>query len=493
MKWIVHRAHQAGPLSALGRLLFPLVAVAALRAGSTHIKWFQGSPLMRVYLRAARRQGRPGRHHLRTRDRRDRSDRRSAPARRSASRRSSPTSRSSATRSIIGTHRHRPGRLHRHLVRHRATTCVLGDERRDARPHRHRARHTEIGACEIWDGSPARKVGMVDIAALRRSPKPARCTRAAQTCLYSVLLLILLPWSACCRSSRPSGCSTASTTGSRRRGSTIRYLWHLRSWPGRPRSCWWSFTMVAHRRAALDRAAARARGPLFGPFLVLRPQMDGGAGDRGDAGNAVLALRHHLHARLVPHDGRQGSARARRSRPTSPAATTSSRSARATSSPTRSSSATRTSGAAGCAGKGDDRRLACSSATTRVVPPGAVIPDGALIGIKSKPPANDLMSGRRHLVRLAADQAADAPEVRCRRRQLDLQAAAWRKSCARVFEAVHTSFPTMLFITFGTSPSNRRPAVIDGPVWVVALGSSCALGVVIAVVHDADLRGEMAA
>jgi non-ribosomal peptide synthetase-like protein len=66
-----------------------------------------------------------------------------------------------------------------------------------------------------------------------------------------------------------------------------------------------------------------------------------------------------------------------------------------------------------------------------VVPPGAIIPAGALIGIKSKPPANELMSAGRHLVRLAADQAAGAPAVRRRRRDLDLRAAEMEKADAR--------------------------------------------------------------
>ena len=75
-----------------------------------------------------------------------------------------------------------------------------------------------------------------------------------------------------------------------------------------------------------------------------------------------------------------------------------------------------------------------------VVPPGAEIPEGALIGIKSKPPANHLMRAGRHLVRLAADQAAGAAEIRWRRRELDLRAAALEKIRARLLRGGH-DFP----------------------------------------------------
>ncbi len=60
-----------------------------------------------------------------------------------------------------------------------------------------------------------------------------------------------------------------------------------------------------HRRLPLDRPAARARGDLFGAFLVLSAQMGGDLRDRDHARDAVLALCDGLHARLVPADGRE--------------------------------------------------------------------------------------------------------------------------------------------------------------------------------------------
>jgi len=83
-----------------------------------------------------------------------------------------------------------------------------------------------------------------------------------------------------------------------------------------------------------------------------------------------------------------------------------------------------------------------------VVPPGAVIPEGALIGIKSKPPENERMS--------PGDTWFGSPPIKLPTRQkVDLGAnwtyePSWRWKLARgLFEALHTSFPSMLFITLG--------------------------------------------
>ncbi|MGX5737005.1 Pls/PosA family non-ribosomal peptide synthetase [Bosea thiooxidans] len=84
-----------------------------------------------------------------------------------------------------------------------------------------------------------------------------------------------------------------------------------------------------------------------------------------------------------------------------------------------------------------------------VVPPGAVIPDRVLIGIKSKPPANERMQ--------PGDTWFGSPPIQLPTRQkVDLGAdwtykPSFAKQLGRgVFEALHTSFPAMLFITFGT-------------------------------------------
>ncbi|MEN5082709.1 Pls/PosA family non-ribosomal peptide synthetase [Bosea sp. TWI1241] len=84
-----------------------------------------------------------------------------------------------------------------------------------------------------------------------------------------------------------------------------------------------------------------------------------------------------------------------------------------------------------------------------VVPPGTVIPDRVLIGIKSKPPASAEMQ--------PGDTWFGSPPIRLPTRQKVDLGADWTykpsfgKQFGRgVFEALHTSFPAMLFITFGT-------------------------------------------
>jgi len=85
-----------------------------------------------------------------------------------------------------------------------------------------------------------------------------------------------------------------------------------------------------------------------------------------------------------------------------------------------------------------------------VVPPGADIPANALIGIKSKPPANHLMH--------EGDTWFGSPPIKLPVRQKfdaggsnwTYEAPAWKKFARACFEAVTISMPTMLFITFGT-------------------------------------------
>ncbi|ARJ67358.1 peptide synthetase [Magnetospirillum sp. ME-1] len=84
-----------------------------------------------------------------------------------------------------------------------------------------------------------------------------------------------------------------------------------------------------------------------------------------------------------------------------------------------------------------------------VVPPGAVIPTGALIGIKSRPPANHQMS--------PGDTWFGNPPFKLPVRQRFDDVGAdwtfapplWRRVWRAVFEAFAVSLPTALFITFG--------------------------------------------
>ncbi len=84
-----------------------------------------------------------------------------------------------------------------------------------------------------------------------------------------------------------------------------------------------------------------------------------------------------------------------------------------------------------------------------VVPSGSDLPDDVLIGIKSKPPANELMS--------PGDTWFGSPPIKLPVRQrFDAGGANWtyeppmsKKILRALFEAVRSSLPTMLSITFG--------------------------------------------
>jgi non-ribosomal peptide synthetase-like protein len=85
-----------------------------------------------------------------------------------------------------------------------------------------------------------------------------------------------------------------------------------------------------------------------------------------------------------------------------------------------------------------------------IVPPGAVVPEGCLIGIKSKPPANDAMA--------PGETWFGSPPMKLPTRQkFDGVGANWtfepsrsRRLGRAIFEAFNVSLPSMLFITCGT-------------------------------------------
>jgi non-ribosomal peptide synthetase-like protein len=97
-----------------------------------------------------------------------------------------------------------------------------------------------------------------------------------------------------------------------------------------------------------------------------------------------------------------------------------------------------------------------------VVPPGTDIPAGALIGIKSKPPSNAQMS--------EGDTWFGSPPMKLPVRQKfdagqywTYEPPKWKKLARGIFEAIHISLPTMLFITFGTwAVELLAPALLAG-------------------------------
>ncbi|MCC3246978.1 amino acid adenylation domain-containing protein [Methylocystis sp. WRRC1] len=104
-----------------------------------------------------------------------------------------------------------------------------------------------------------------------------------------------------------------------------------------------------------------------------------------------------------------------------------------------------------------------------VVPPGAEIPANALIGIKSKPPENREMS--------EGDTWFGSPPIKLPVRQTfdaggaswTYQPPLWKKALRAVYEAVNVSLPTMLFMTFGTwAVESFGQKLVDGEYGAVA-------------------------
>jgi non-ribosomal peptide synthetase-like protein len=119
-----------------------------------------------------------------------------------------------------------------------------------------------------------------------------------------------------------------------------------------------------------------------------------------------------------------------------------------------------------------------------VVPPGASIPEGSLIGIKSRPPANndqmapgDIWFGSPP-IKLPVRQRFDGVGA-----NWTYQPSPWRRLGRAVFEAFSVSLPTMLFITFGTlavevlaqSVIDRDYSVLLPLFMACSVGISCAL------------------
>ncbi|CAK0769958.1 Carrier domain-containing protein [Gammaproteobacteria bacterium] len=98
-----------------------------------------------------------------------------------------------------------------------------------------------------------------------------------------------------------------------------------------------------------------------------------------------------------------------------------------------------------------------------VVPPGTVIPTGVLIGIKSKPPVNAKIQ--------AGETWFGSPPIQLPVRQTftdipthwTFEPSRARRLGRAVFEAFSLSMPTMLFITFGTLAVELfAPEILDG-------------------------------
>jgi non-ribosomal peptide synthetase-like protein len=305
---------------------------------------------------------------------------------------------------------------------------------------------SHVGEAEIWDGTPAVKTGMVDVAALPEQAQASARRRAAMTAFYVLMLLVLPPVSLL--PIFPAFWLFDQIDDWIATWSEVSYLWYLPvlTWPTsigliaitvflmaglrwlilpRVTSGSWSihsgfyarkWTVALATEVTLEtlsslfatiymRAWYRIMGARIGQGAEISTNLSGRYDLTGiGAGNFIAD-----EVIFGDEDMRRGYMRL---------------------------DMTRTG----------DQVFVGNDA---VVPPGAVIPDRVLIGIKSKPPANELMS--------AGDTWFGSPPIRLPTRQKVDLGADWTykpsigKRLARAgFEALHTSFPAMLFITFGT-------------------------------------------
>lgn len=307
--------------------------------------------------------------------------------------------------------------------------------------------HTVVGASESWDGSPARKVGMVDPSHL---PAPARASvrrRAAMAVLYCIALLVVPPISllpifpAFYLFDRLDAVISDYTD--------VSYLWYLPAltWPT-------AFMLIlvtvgfiaAIRWLVLPRVSSGTfsihSGLYFRKWLVAlctEVMLDTlsslfatiymrawyrimGAGiGKGAEISTNLAGRYDVTSigakNFIADEVVFGDEDVRRGWMTLAQTTT------------------------------GERVFVGNDA---VVPPGAAIPAGVLIGIKSKPPTGVAMKE-------GETWFGSPPILLPNRQKVDGIEAAWtfepsraRRMARAVFEAIHTSFPTMLFITLGT-------------------------------------------
>jgi len=303
-----------------------------------------------------------------------------------------------------------------------------------------------IGDAEIWDGSPGRKTGMVDLAALppRADASPRR--RAAMTAFYVLMLIVLPPISLL--PIFPAFWLFDQIDDWISTWSDISYLWYLPilTWPTAiGLITLTTFLMAGLRWAILPRVSSGTYS-IHSAFYARKWTV-------GLATEVTLDTLSSLFATIYMRAWyRMMGARIGKG---------------AEISTNLSGRYDITSIGAGnfiadevVFGDEDMRRGYMRLDMTRtgdqvfvgndaVVPPGSIIPDRVLIGIKSKPPANELMS--------PGDTWFGSPPIKLPTRQKVDLGANWTyqpslgKQFARAgFEALHTSFPAMLFITFGT-------------------------------------------
>ena len=316
-----------------------------------------------------------------------------------------------------------------------------------------------LAPCEIWDGSPARKVGMVDLASLPPHADAPALVRAMQTAVYTVLLLVIPPigllpifpafWifdkiddlvgdidhtlylaSIPIMAWPTSFALVLITVGlialvrwiilpRVTEGTYSVHSWfYLRKWAVALATEVTLETLSSLFATVYMRAWYRLMGAKIGKDAEISTNLSGRY-DLVDIGEKCFIADEVI---LGDEDIRRGYMHLERVR----------------------------TGARVFIGNDG------------VVPPGADIPTGALIGIKSKPPANEEMS--------PGDTWFGSPPMKLPVRQKfdaggywTYEPPRWKKFARGVFEAVHISLPTTLFITFGTwAVEVITPALLAG-------------------------------
>lgn len=303
-----------------------------------------------------------------------------------------------------------------------------------------------VGAAEIWDGSPARKVGMVDLDVLPPQAQASTRRRAAMTAFYVFMLIVLPPVSLL--PIFPAFWLFDQIDDWIATWSEISYLWYLPllTWPTAIGLIAFTvFLMAGLRWAILPRVTSGSHS-IHSGFYARKWTVALATEVTLDTLSSLFATIYmRFWYRLMGASIGKGA-----------------------------EISTNLSGRYDLTGIGagnfiadevvfgdeEMRRGYMRLAMTRtgdqvfvgndaVVPPGASIPDRVLIGIKSKPPANEMMQ--------PGDTWFGSPPIRLPTRQKVDLGANWTykptfgKQLGRAaFEALHTSFPAMLFITFGT-------------------------------------------
>ncbi len=304
---------------------------------------------------------------------------------------------------------------------------------------------TQIGRAEIWDGSPGRRVGTVDVDALPEPPPVTPGRRRLLNVYYALALICIPPVSLL--PIFPGFYLFDKIDELISEVTTISYLWYLPllAWPAALVMVGVTVLLIAALRWAVLPRVKSGRYSIFSNFYIRKwvvalatevtletltslfatiymrswyRLMGAGIG-KGAEISTNLAGRYdisHIGAKnFIADEVVSGEEEIRRGWMVLESVRT------------------------------GERVFVGNDA---VVPPGADIPDGVLIGIKSKPPENERLS--------PGDTWFGSPPIKLPTRQkVDLGAnwtyePSWRWKLGRAsFEALHTSFASMLFITLG--------------------------------------------